>query len=207
MSPLTYAKDIRLVLVTASTQEPLPRSEVKAWLKVPEDDVADDAVIDRLLATARRRIEAYTKRAFMIQTFDAYLTEAPCAAIELPRSPLVGVTSIKGFTDTDATDSGGTAMSSSQYYLDVASEPGQVVPFSGFTFPVGTRIANPAIVRFTAGYTSSSAATAVPAEAKLAITTYVAYLYEHRGDELGASDQLPADVVACLGDLVLPEWG
>lgn len=203
----TLATDVRLVVVTASTQEPLPRSEVKAWLKIDEADVTDDPLVDSLLTTARRRLEAYTQRACLIQTFDAYLAEAPCAAIELPRSPLVSVTSIKGFTDTDATDTGGASMSSSQYYLDLASEPGQVVPFSGFTFPIGTRIANPVIVRFTAGYTSSSGASAVPAELKTAIKQYVAYLYEHRGDEGGASDRLPADVVDTLGDLVLPEWG
>ena len=198
--------DGRLVLVTASTWEPITRSEMKDWLKVEDSDTKDDSLIDALITTARARYQAWTQRALPREVFDFYPDRVPAVSVVLPRSPLVSIGSIKGFTDTDATDTGGTAMNSSEYYVDTASEPGRVVPFGGFTFPTATRIVNPVIVRFTAGYTSSSGSGGVPELAKTKIKQMVARAYEFRGDQSQAEqDALMQDVIA--DELALPEWG
>lgn len=194
----------RLLLVTGSTEEPLTLAEAKSWLKIEEEETADDGPVSQLIATARQRYEAYTRRILMRQAFDYYLDETPCEDIRPPCYPLVSVTSIKGFTDTDATDTGGTSMSSSEYYVDVASEPGRIAPFAGFTFPVATRVVNACIVRLTAGYSTSS--TGIPADAKTTLGKMIARASEFRGDQSEADQNAIMD--ECLHDeFSLPEWG
>jgi uncharacterized phiE125 gp8 family phage protein len=195
----------RLLVVTPSTAEPLTKADAKAWLKIEEAEVTDDGLVDRLIATARQRYEQHTQRALLKQTFDYYLDCYPTErAIRLPRAPLVSVASIKSYTDLDATDTGGTAMSSSQYYLDVASMPGRVVPFGVYTFPAATRVVNAIIIRFVAGYSSQT--TGVPEQAKTTLLKMVARAYEFRGDQSQAEiDALMDEVV--LDELALPEWG
>lgn len=194
----------RLVLVSSSEYvEPLTLSEAKTWLKVEEEETFDDDLIQRLIATARQRYESYTNRSLIKQTWDYYLDEPPCYShIELPKYPLSSVVSIKGFTDTDATDTGGTSMNSSEYYVDTASQPGRVVPFGGFTFPTGTRVANPYIARFVAGYSTSS--TGIPDDAKTKLGQMVARAYEFRGDQ-GQADAAMDEIL--VDEFSYPEWG
>jgi uncharacterized phiE125 gp8 family phage protein len=206
----TY-QEPRIVLVTGTTFEPVTLQELKLWLKVDEGDVLDDGVISSLNTAARQRIESEIRRSMLHQTFDQVHDETPCDdALDLERAPLVSVVSITKYSDTDLTDSGGVAMSSSEYYVDTASDPGRVVPFNSFPFPASTRRANGFIVRFTAGYSSGSSG--VPEQLKTATKALTAYWYERRGDE--ALDDattrqrpLPTHVKALLEDFDLPEWG
>lgn len=207
-----YRDQRALVLVTASTQEPVSRIELKRWAKVDEDESVYDAELDRVNTAARQRIESETGRSLITQTFDQYLDCFPSGdcPLELDRSPLVSVSSVRGFATSDITDTGGVAMSSSGWYLDTANEPGRLVPASGFTWPSATRLTNAGIVRFTAGY--SSGTSGVPSELKLATQALAAYWFEHRGDE--ALDDattrqrpLPTHVRAILEDYAMPEWG
>jgi uncharacterized phiE125 gp8 family phage protein len=188
-------------LVTASTGEPVSRPEVKLWLRVDEHDVTEDALIDSLIARARARLEEVKHRSFLVQTFDYYMDEPLTGcAVSLPKAPLVSVTSIRGFSSTESSDSGGTAMSTADWYVDTAHEFGRVLPVSGATFPTATREINPTIIRFTAGYSSGSSG--VPEAAKDEIKQLVARLYEHRGDE--------TEMVRALEDVTeldLPTWG
>lgn len=191
-------------LVTASTGEPVSRNEAKLWLRLDEHAVDEDPLIDSLIARARERFEEMTQRSCLVQTFDYYLREDPDDgyAITIPKAPLVSVTSIRGFSSTENTDTGGTAMSTSDWYVDTASEFGQVVPVSGATYPTATREINPVIIRFTAGYSSGSSG--VPEGVKTEIKQIVAMLYEHRGDEAEMVKALEAYDGA---EYALPTWG
>ena len=195
----------RLLLVSAATTgEPVSRSEVKTWLRLDEHEVSEDALLDSLITRARQRFEEMTQRSALHQTFDCYLDEEPDSGcpITIPKAPLVSVTSIKGFSSTEATDTGGTAMSTSDWYVDTASEFGRVYPVSGATYPTATRDLNPAIVRFTARYSSGSSG--VPDGVKTEIKQLVAALYEHRGDEIEQARILEAYGGA---EYALPTWG
>jgi uncharacterized phiE125 gp8 family phage protein len=188
-------------LVTASTAEPVSRTEAKLWLRLDEHDVTEDALVDALVSRARQRLEEMKQRSFLVQTFDYYLDEPlDGCAVTIPKAPLVTVTSIRGFSSTEATDTGGTAMTTSDYYVDTAHEFGRVYPVSGATFPTSTREINPVVIRFTAGYSTST--TGVPEPVKDEIKQLVARLYEHRGDEAGMVRALE-DVT----ELDLPTWG
>jgi uncharacterized phiE125 gp8 family phage protein len=189
-------------LVTASTAEPVTRTEAKLWLRLDEHDVAEDALVDSLIARARQRWEEVKQRAAMVQTFDYYLDAEPedSCPVQIPKAPLVSVDSIRAFGSDEATDTGGTAMSTSGYYVDTAHEFGRVMPLSAFSYPSASREINPVIIRFTAGYSSGSSG--VPESAKDEIKQLVARMYEHRGDE-GEMVRVLRDVT----DLDLPSWG
>lgn len=193
-----------VITVTSSTEELFTCAELKNWLKVDADMTADDDLIRGLLQTAIERYMAYTRRVPLWTTFESAVPRFPCAGgMTLPRYPLVSVTSIRGFTDTDATDTGGTAMSSSGYYVDTLSQPGAVVPLSGATYPTATRVANAGIVRFVAG--ESSVASGVPDDVKTTIQTMVARAYEHRGDE-AQMELAMVDAIPPESDIA-PDWG
>lgn len=190
-------------LVTASTAEPVSRAEAKLWLRLDEHDVTEDPLIDALIKRARERFESVTNRSGLVQTFD-YLLDCSLGdgAIQLPVAPLVGVTSITGFQTSDADDNAGTAMSTSGWYVDTASEFGRVIPAAGFSFPTGSRAINATRIRFTAGY--STGTSGVPESVKTEIKGLVARLYEHRGDEEEMGNIL--DTYGCA-ELELPTWG
>ncbi len=190
-------------LVTGATDEPVSRAEVKTWLRIDEFSVDEDALLDSLITRARTRFEEMTQRSCKIQTFDYYLDYVDLnEPVAIPKAPLVSVISIKGFATTDADDSGGTAMSTSGFYVDTAREFGRVMPLSAYTYPTGTREINPYIIRFTAGYSSNS--TGVPEGVKTEIKQLVAALYEHRGDEMEQAKILEAYGGA---EYALPTWG
>lgn len=190
-------------LVTASTAEPVTLTEAKLWLRLDEHDVTEDPLVTSLIARARQRWEEAKQRAAMVQTFDYYLDEEPddSCPLEIPKAPLVSVTSIKAYGSDEATDTGGTAMSTSGYYVDTAHEFGRVMPLSAFSYPSATRDINPVIIRFTAGYSTST--TGVPETVKAEIKQIVARLYEHRGDEAG----MLAALEDSLTETDLPSWG
>lgn len=191
-----------LVLVTATTAEPLTRPEVKDWLKIEPEEVLEDSLIDGLMRTAVKRYETHTRRALIKQTYDEYYDEPFGCEIALQRSPVVSVTHIKGFSDTDATDTGGSVMNSSEYYVDTISQPSRIVPFGGFTFPTATRVANAAVVRYIAGYSTGSSG--IPDVAKQTLKNMIARAYEFRGDQTKADQAMDE---ALTDELSLPEWG
>ncbi len=192
----------RTVLVTATTEDVVPLAELKLWLREEEEQAEQDELLVSLLATARARYEAYTNRIPLKQTYDEVFDCPPDRAIAPNKFPLVSVTSIKGFTDTDATDTGGTSMSSSQYYVDTAGEPGRIVALAGFTLPIATRVANGTIIRYVAGHSTSS--TGVPDHIKTTLKNMVARAFGCRGDQT-AADSAMDDVL--LDEFSVPEWG
>lgn len=197
---------IRCVLVpSSSTEEPVSVADAKLWLKVDTTETVDDDVVSSLILTARTKIEERDARSFIKNTFDAFLDCTPREQeIRLPRAPLVSVTSVTGFSNLDLTDTGGTAMSTSGYYVDTASEPGRVVLTGASAWPTSTRRANALIVRFIAG--ESSGSSGVQDRAKTEIKQLVAKLYEHRGDEL-ETQKILQEYENAPTDLSLPEWG
>jgi uncharacterized phiE125 gp8 family phage protein len=192
-----------LRLITATTGEPVTLNEAKLWLRLDEHDPTEDALVTSLVSRARLRWEEISQRSSLVQTFELVQDDAPDdCPVTLPKAPLVSVTSIKGYASTDADDSGGTAMSTSGYYVDTASEFGRVMPLSAYSYPSVTREINGFQIRFTAGYSTSS--TGGPENVKTEIKQLVALLYEHRGDETAQAKALAGYTV---GELDLPTWG
>lgn len=183
-----------LTLVTQPAVEPVSLAEAKAHLRVDGPD--EDGLITALIAAARQAAEAYTRRAFITQTWRLTLDKFPGKAvpwwngvrqgadiaapgdfITLPRPPLRSVTSLKAYDDAD----NATTMAASDYYVDTDSEPGRVVLRSGKTWPAVERVANGVDIVFTAGY--GGQAVDVPQAIREGILLHIAAMFEHRGDE------------------------
>jgi len=162
-------------LVTDATGTISSTSDVKAHLRVSTTD--DDPYMLTLLKVATDRVEEYTNRKLMTQTWYAYFDDWPDGnSIELPYAPLqsVGSTAIVYYDSNGST----TVMDSTKYVSDTVSEPGRVVLRNDCDWPTTSLYnSNPIRVEFTAGY---GAASDVPDHYKQAALIWTADMYEQR---------------------------
>ncbi len=161
----------RLVQVTAPTQEPVTAADMAAHSRI---DVDDEDLLNVYIKAARQWCEAYTRRAFITQTWDAYFDYWPASPVYLPLPPLQSVTSWK-YTD----DAGATSTWASTNYLVSAGSPGRVFVTTDATFPsVTLQEADGVVIRFVCGY--GNAPNATPENVRQAIRLLTAHLYENR---------------------------
>lgn len=190
-----------LTVTTEPTAEPLSLQEVKEYLRV--DDATDERVVRPLILAARQFAEEHMGIAIMQQTLkfevdtavdtDSPLWEGMRTApdinyyknyIALPRNPVISVTSVKTYDDSD----NATVFATSKYYVDNSRQPARIVLRTGQTFPSALRVANAIEVIYVAGYTT---AYSVPEPIRLGMLQHIAYMYEHRGDMYEAKSGLP----------------
>ena len=91
----------------------------------------------------------------------------------MPFSPLVSVTHVKTFDDSD----NATTMASSRYFVDTASDYGRVVLRTGETWDDMLRVANAIEITYVAGY--GSVATSVPAGIRQGIIVLASHFFEN----------------------------
>lgn len=188
----------RLNLVTAPVIEPVTVTEAKLFMLVSSSD--DDTLITNLIIAARTNAEAFTKRAFITQTWKMLMDNYPQQKgepwwhgvkqlpisvitgktfIDIPLAPLQSVTHFKTYDDADSA----TTFSASNYYVSEYSgdfaPAGKITLRSGQTFPGFGRNADGIEIQFVAGY--GTTATSVPYQIKQAILQEVSYMYENRG--------------------------
>lgn len=182
-----------LTIVTDVASEPLTVSEVKDYIRV--DDNIDDTVITNMIKSARIWVENYTNRSLLNRTlkysidyideidqnlWEGWRTGPDMSLrqrfIQLPRPPVVSVTSIKSYADDDTE----TTFNSSKYYVDNAREPARIVLRNGETWPTALRVANAIEVTYVSGYGVNRSD--VPEALIQGILQTIAYYYENRGD-------------------------
>jgi uncharacterized phiE125 gp8 family phage protein len=201
-----------LTVVTATTVEPVPTADVKDWLRINSTETAEDSLITSITKAARKRIEEYTGRVMLKQTYDWTLDKLPDKSTEpliVPVAPLSSVTSITTYDE----DNTATVWSTSEYTVDTASEPGRIMPKDAYDWPGDLRNHNAVVIRLVAGYTTDRAS--VPEGLATGVKAYAAYLYEHRGDEIptfagqltNSPHSIPPLSKMVIEDFMLPEWG
>lgn len=164
-----------LRLITAPADEPVTLADARLHLRV--DDTDEDALIASLISAARARVEWYTGRALITQSWVLWCDRWPVSGIiEIPLAPLIRVQSLTLY----GTDDSPLLMNGVQYRVDTVSAPGRVQMKGGFTPPVALRSLNAVALEFDAGYGDAAA---VPAAFRQAILCIIADLYQHRGDE------------------------
>lgn len=182
-----------LKIVTGPAATPVSRTEARNHLRL--DDDVDDSLVRAYIQAATDWAENYTGRFFVSRTCQMMLDgarelESPLWEgmrtgpsnvayldhIELAAVPVISVESIKYYSDDDTQ----YTWAASNYFVDTFSEPAKVVLRDGGTYPTDLRAANGLEINFTAGYGSNPSA--VPEAIKVAILQYIAFLYEHRGD-------------------------
>lgn len=174
-----------LILSSASTLEVVTSSDLKDFLRITSTETADDALVMSLQTAVRKRVEERWSRSCFRQLYTLSLDAFPVSsteAIALPKTPLVDSTDIA--ITLYNTTGGSSAWSTSEYLVDVASEPGRIMCQDDYDWPDDANLRSRAgiVITFRAGYSSSSGGP-VPEGIAQAIKCGVAHLYEHRGDE------------------------
>jgi len=162
-----------LTLVTGPASEPITTAEAKSHLRV--DFADDDTLIAALVTAARQMFEELNGRALFTQTWKLTLDRWPASGrIELPRPPLVSVTSIK-YIDSAGVES---TFSSGDYVVETGRTPGRVSLGYDKSWPTATlRPASPITITYVAGWTTTAA---IPERYKAAIKLLVGHWYENR---------------------------
>jgi uncharacterized phiE125 gp8 family phage protein len=157
--------------------EPVSLAEARAHLRLDTTDT--DATLAGYIITARQYAEAYTRRAFLTQTWDAsfdydWPTVRGCVRLDLPLAPVISVSSV---TYTDA-DSITQTVDSTDYLVrgTGAENFPYIVPDDGVTFPETLAIPETIRVRFIAGYGSQLGD--VPEPIRTAILLHTEILYD-----------------------------
>lgn len=162
-----------LRVTTPPTREPVELAEVTLHLRVDGPD--EDDYLRGLIAAARAWCEKFQDRAYLRQTLTMRLDRFPCdGPIELPRSPLVSVSSIQ-YVDGDGD---AQTLAADQYQVDAHSEPGRIVPAYGLSWPTTRCQMNAVTIVYLAGYGTTAAD--VPDGVKHAVKLLVTHWYENR---------------------------
>lgn len=166
--------------------EPLSRAEAKLFLRVPHDD--EDALMDVLITTARRIVEARTGRILIDQTWRIVRDAWPASGVLA--APVAPVRAIVSATVADAAGSP-TPVPAGVLTLAAGRTPGLI--HVGPAAPVPGIASGGIVLTLTAGY--GPAPGDVPADLVHAVRLVLAHIYEHRdGDVL----DLPASLNALL---------
>lgn len=190
-----------LILITPPAIEPVTLVEAKAHLRVNFSD--DDTLISAFVAASRMNVEGWLGRALIDQTWDLYLDEFPTdtfKGIQIPLPPLISVTSVK-YDDAAGVEQ---TMDPTGYYVDVASQPGWIVPTggSGASWPTPLDAINSVRIRFRAGYMTSDSPPvgSVPQDIKHGLLLTLGSLYEHRESQVVGTiaNKLPLGVESLL---------
>jgi len=155
------------------TIEPVTLAEAKQHCRLSSDTTEDEHVTS-LIKSAREYCENYTRRALAGQTLELLLNTFPTGnSIEIPKPPLVSVSSVK-YKDSDGVEH---TMPTSDYIVDTDQIFGRVVLGYNKSWPVFTPYpVNPVRIRFEAGYSYVD----FPESIKHAIKLIVGHWYENR---------------------------
>lgn len=187
-----------LSLVTPPLNEPLRLEDVKQ--QVQQFTNVDDALLRTFIApAARERGELATRRAWIQQTWDWFLSGFPSnqSYFEVPKPPLVRVVFLK-YTDVAGTVH--TLTEGTDYVVEAPAGPrcarGTIaLPFSG-VWPFAKPQPKSVQIRFVCGYGTTGEA--VPAILRQAALMDCATLYLHRESLLSGTSvmELPGSTPA-----------
>lgn len=172
---------IRYICTVQPAAEPVSVADLRSWARL--DDNGDDAVITRMLLSARRRVELETRRALITQTWTATLDRFPVDPSEpvdpwpfssgvaarrilLAPLPVASVTSL--VVDGATIDAGAYRLAGEEIVVKAS--------VADSTDELGGGI----VATYTAGYGSTGAA--VPAPLIEAILMIATDAYERRGE-------------------------
>lgn len=163
-----------LKLITAPATVPVSIAEAKSHCRVDASD--EDSWFAAAIGAAVAKAEHELGRALITQTWEAVYDAFPSGGIELGRSPVQSITTLKYL---DATGSEQT-VSPSAYVLDAVADQGigWLLPAAGTAWPAAAAAVNAVRVRFVCGYADT--ADSVPAAVRQWILMHVATAHRMR---------------------------
>lgn len=189
-------------LLVPPAVEPVSLGEMKAHARITHD--SEDALLGALIVAARQWCEAYTRRAFITQTWAQYISTRPAGdRIELIRPPLIDVVAVRTYDDQDQE----TVWDEANYFVDASSEPALLVLRNGKTWADFERAVGGMVITYQAGY--GPAPSDVPEVVRLAIKQLALHWCEHRGEALieASAAKVPLIIESLLQPLRLMNVG
>ena len=181
-------------VVGAESVDVVTTAQIKSNLRIASNDSTHDTQIEICRDASISVAKEYLQKSLMNRTLKLSLDNIPFSdsilpnqegittgpfleyrqrSVNLPFSPLVSVSSVKTFDDSDNE----TTMASSRYYVDTASNYGRVVLRTGETWDDMLRVANAIEITYVAGY--GSIATSVPAGIRQGIIVLASHYFEN----------------------------
>jgi uncharacterized phiE125 gp8 family phage protein len=177
------------IFVSGPAVEPITLADMKAYLRVEDDDSAQDDLISGLIKAARLTVEAASRRILIEQSWRVVLDRWPRdGTVLLPLSPLIAVDAVRITDASGAT----TELPDDAFEADAMSEPPRIIVEDA---PEPGKSRNGISIALRAGYGATPEA--VPATLKLAIRILVAHWFENRGDVAG-EQILPPEALALV---------
>jgi len=199
------------LIKTAPTLKPLGLADVKRHLNIEIGWTEDDTYLDVLIAVATEKVEQFTRRRLVSQTWYSYLDAWPSENyITLPFGQLQSVTGITYTTSANTATTSFTDASLSttdDFDVDIKSDPGRIILEYGDSWPSETLWPmNPIQIEFVCGYggaaaTATVSVAAVPTMIKHAMRLIISDLYEVRGTEI---EGMPIQKLRTVESLLLP---
>jgi hypothetical protein len=192
--------------------EPITLAEAKLQLRLEIPD--DDALVARLIDSARLRAQALLRQTLLTTTYDFFMDEFPAAAISyynrwnrlmgpnpqwlpygqaiirIPAPPLVSVASIKCVDPV-----GNWVTLDPSIYIVATGNSSRIANVPGCIWPVIRWQPDAVVIQFTAGYATAAQ---VPESVKSACALMVASWYEHREEVADAQTYPVSNTVDAL---------
>ncbi len=196
-------------VITPPASEPVTLAEMKTWARIDDTtdataNMAADALLSSLITAAREEAENITRRAFLPTILELSRVTFPgdsLEVIELPRPPLVSVTSVI-YVDTAGV---AQTMDPAAYAVEAPSDAIPAVLYlpSG-SWPTTAVVPSAVRIRYTAGWPDAAA---VPENIKTWIKLRSATLWANResivaGNVSASAVEMPSRFV----DGLLDRW-
>jgi uncharacterized phiE125 gp8 family phage protein len=196
--------------VTQPLYEPVNVDDIMQHSRIDSD--VEYTYVLSLIAASREHVEDELRRTLMPSVWELTLDCWPALPLPLPRAPLRSIVSIK-YTDEDGVEA---TYSSSNYYIDTASEPGRLMLKPNANWPAVNLQAIAGVkIRFVAGYADlldedstqaeiTAARNAIPMRHKQAIRLIAGHLYENREEITMGAGLSPAQLPLGVSALLMP---
>lgn len=143
-------------LITPAASEPFAASDMRTWVRLPEDYDGQDDLLDLAIAAGRERGEHLTGAAWVSSTWELALDEFPAGAgtiWDLGIHPVLqadDITSVK-YLDTDGVEQ---TLDSSLYQVRITGKCQicDLLPAFGETWPDTREVSQAVKIRFSAGW-------------------------------------------------------
>ena len=182
-----------LIQITPPSMDPINLQEAKAHLR--QTSQAEDVYISGLIQSATGRVELFTSRALLTQTWDLWFDcqdlyqysynyegqyrfgnspwDYSTKPIIVPKGQLQSVSYIYTYdiNDTQA------VFDAANYYVDTSSTPGRIWMKLNKKLPSNLRPYNSFVIRFIAGWTDPAL---IPEQLRTGVRLLVSHMFENR---------------------------
>ena len=162
---------------TPNTTLVISLAEAKEQLRLESDFTNEDALITSYIKAATLHAQHYTNRFFIDTEVKAYLDAFPSSAIKLYKGNVTLISAIK-YKDSNHIEQ---TWSSSNYYTDLISMPGRILPKEDAEYPSDDGSINNVELTYKVGW---SDAASVPEDIKIALKLIVSKMYAERENSI-----------------------